>query len=192
MIINFIRFMIVLPLSVYNVLILVKTGKQSQRYSEIRLAVLIGLLAEFFQGLPLGPTSSQKHLIRNILALRVPNKASLLSGTGSEVVIAAFLANGWHYSQIKLSIMIIVNQSTLQMCISKWGSLGLESDGILDVCRRWLKGYRLKRAGTENGSERRIAVGVMKFSDWAAWSWVCSLLSLRFGCITNDQGTGKG
>lgn len=113
LVINFIGSMIVLPLSVYYVLILIKAGKQSQRYPKIRLSVLIGLFAEFFKGLPLGPTSSQKHLIRNIPAFRVPNKASLLSSTGSEVIIAAFLANGWHYSQIKLSIMIIVNQSTL-------------------------------------------------------------------------------
>lgn len=102
--------MIIPPLSIYNVLILIKPSKQSQRYSKIRLPVLIGLFAEFLQGLPFGPAASQKHLVRNVPALRVPNKASLLRCARSEVVIAAFLANGGHYLQIKLSIMIIVNQ----------------------------------------------------------------------------------
>ena len=191
MVINFIRFMIVLPLSVYNVLILIKAGKQSQRNPKIRLSVLIGLLAEFFQGLPLGPTSSQKHLVRNISAFGVPDEAGLLCCTWSEVVIAAFLANGGHYSQIKLSIMIIVNQSTLQMRISKLGSLESESGGILDACRRWSKGYRLGTVRAGSGIARKIGVGVRKSLGWVVCGWACGLLSAHFGCITNDHETNK-
>lgn len=78
------------------------------------------------------------------------------------------------------------------MRISKVGSLGLELGGISGVCRRWLKGCRLGRVGVGNGRIRMGGKGGMRFWGLGVWGWVCSLLSLRFGCITNDRGTGMG
>lgn len=77
------------------------------------------------------------------------------------------------------------------MRISKWGFLGLESDGIRGACRIWLKGYHLGKVGVGNGNERKIGVGVMKFFGWVVCYCVCSLISMRFGCIPNVHETSK-
>lgn len=59
--------------------------------------MLVGFFIEFLYGLPFGPTAGDQHLLRVLLALRVPDEAGLLGGAGSVVVVAAILANGWHY-----------------------------------------------------------------------------------------------
>ena len=59
--------------------------------------MLIGFFIEFLYGLAFGPAASDEHLLRILLALGVPDEAGLLSRAGAVVVVAAVLANGWHY-----------------------------------------------------------------------------------------------
>lgn len=91
------QFGIIPPVSIDNVLILIIASEEGQRDPKVDLSMLIGFLIEFLYGLPFGPTASDQHLLRVLLALGVPNEAGLFGGAGAVVVVAAVLANGWHF-----------------------------------------------------------------------------------------------
>lgn len=91
------QFGIIPPVSIDNVFVLIIPCEESQRDPKVDLSMLIGFLIKFFYGLPFGPTASDEHLLRVFLALGVPDEAGFFRSAGAVVVVAAVLANGWHF-----------------------------------------------------------------------------------------------
>lgn len=91
------RFGIVPPVAIDDVLILIVPREESQGDPKVDLSVLIDFPIELLYGLPFGPAAGDEHLLRVVLALGVPDEAGLLGGAGAVVVVAAVLADGWHF-----------------------------------------------------------------------------------------------